>query len=658
MPSFGMFLGSILLAIVCPLVAGGAHPKLVSSGPLIALSKYATHRSHVVAHGRRVKSFHPPTKFRTFGDGIDLPPPFGSVTLGLEEMAISIVQSQIGINSTNIHFRSGFSDGPGAFAYVRQSHEGVPFANAVANVALHNNRIVSFGSSFVETTNIAASTPSLDVQSVIPNAENALNGKFNGHAPTLEYLVQSDGSIALTHVVQIQNNRTGTWFEAFLDAHSGEILSVTDFVAKASYKVVPIWEENFYSGLVTLVDPQDLSASPVGWHSQGTSHTTLTAGNNVFAFKIMAGQATPTPETESGLVFDYTYVDTLDPIAEQNVDAARTNAFYIVNTMHDIAYKYGFTEKSFNFQMNNFGKGGRENDGVLMTVQEPLDTDEAGSSVLPDGQPGLFRMYIWDLSSVRRDGAMDNGIIVHEFTHGITARMTGGGTARCLQTTEAGGLGEGWSDAMAEWVQQKLILPDTDKLDSKRKQKPTFPDYVIGRYVANHTAGLRTYPYSISNITNPLRYSSVEGLDEVHLHKIGEVWANMLHNVHAALVEEHGFSENAKTDPTTSEGNVVFMHLFIDALLIQPCNPTFVDARDAWIQADQNRYAGVNRCLLWRAFASKGLGLNAANFVDDPSVPSDCLPSAQQNGLLTWFQSLGRPKKPSPALGLGEITRV
>ena len=28
--------------------------------------------------------------------------------------------------------------------------------------------------------------------------------------------------------------------------------------------------------------------------------------------------------------------------------------------------------------------------------------------------------------------------------------MTGGGTGRCLQTTEAGGMGEGWSDAFAE----------------------------------------------------------------------------------------------------------------------------------------------------------------------------------------------------------------
>ena len=55
---------------------------------------------------------------------------------------------------------------------------------------------------------------------------------------------------------------------------------------------------------------------------------------------------------------------------------------------------------------------------------------------------------------------------------------------------------------------------------------------------------------------------------------IGEVWANMLYNVYGALVRAHGFSTTAKTNPSGTEGNIVFMHLFIDALPLQPCNPT------------------------------------------------------------------------------------
>jgi hypothetical protein len=54
----------------------------------------------------------------------------------------------------------------------------------------------------------------------------------------------------------------------------------------------------------------------------------------------------------------------------------------------------------------------------------------------------------------------------------------------------------------------------------------------------------------------------------------GEIWANTLHNVMHALVQEHGWSHNARTNPDTTEGNVVWMHLFIDSFSLMPCNPT------------------------------------------------------------------------------------
>ena len=51
---------------------------------------------------------------------------------------------------------------------------------------------------------------------------------------------------------------------------------------------------------------------------------------------------------------------------------------------------------------------------------------------------------------------------------------------------------------------------------------------------------------------------------------------------------------------------------------------TVVQARDAWIQAAANRYNATGDCALWDAFASRGLGVNAADFTDDTSVPSGC----------------------------------
>jgi extracellular elastinolytic metalloproteinase len=45
--------------------------------------------------------------------------------------------------------------------------------------------------------------------------------------------------------------------------------------------------------------------------------------------------------------------------------------------MHDILYRYGFTEKSFNFQANNFNLGGVEGDKIQLSVQDPSGFNNA-----------------------------------------------------------------------------------------------------------------------------------------------------------------------------------------------------------------------------------------------------------------------------------------
>ncbi|TFK66605.1 hypothetical protein BDN72DRAFT_899704 [Pluteus cervinus] len=594
MVSFTRILNSVLLAVT--------YASLAQAFSGTSSLKHTTHRKRTLANGLQIETFHPEPTFETFGEGIDQPESFIG---GLPADAISFVQSKLQINETKIGYRSGYQIGNAKYAYVRQLHDNIPFVNAVANVAWNGNKVVSFGSSFVEPSTIASSQPTFPLDQAITKAEGLLDGKHNDITPTLEYLVRPDGSAALVHVIQIQNESANTWYEAFIDAHSGDLLSITDFVAEIAYKVLPIQKETLPEGQEILNDPFDPLSSPSGWHNDGTTNSsTTTAGNNVVSFKV---DNTGVSQQSSPGQFIYTYDDTIDPTAGSNLDAARVNAFYIINTVHDYAYRYGFTEAAYNFQSNNFGKGGLGTDRVQISVQDNTGTDNANFATGPDGQNGFCRMYIWDETAVERDGAMENDIITHEMTHGITNRMTGGGTARCLQTTEAGGMGEGWSDTNAFWAEQKSA---------------TVQDYVLGQYVINNTAGIRTHPYSTSKTVNPDTYSTLQSISEVH--RIGEVWANTLVNVYAALVGKYGFNPKAKTSPDGTEGNVVFFHLFIDSLPIQPCEPTFLTARDAWIQADQNRYKGANKCLLWTAFASRGLGPNAANHKDDFKVPAGC----------------------------------
>ncbi|KAF8331552.1 Fungalysin metallopeptidase-domain-containing protein [Amanita rubescens] len=589
---------------------------MTNAAPWPVYARHPTHRIRTIGKRRtQVVTFQPKPLYKTFGasgidDGNTVSP---NQPWSLNDSVVSFVQSQLGIGPSEIGWKSGYSDDVAHYAFVKQHYDGIPFANAVANVAYNkNNKVVSFGSSFVNATSIAPSQPTVSFESVLPYIEELLGGQFNNHPPSLEYLVRPDMSVALTHVLQIQNTTDGTWYEAYICAHTGQLLSVNDFVAHASYTALPIQKLSVADGLEALTDPGDAISSPLGWNSDGSVNITVTSGNNVIAFKNVKSDSQQTSNQSSAVLnFQYTYNSSADATDPNNIDASRVNGFYVANMVHDIAYKYGFTEDAFNFQFDNLGRGGsnaKDGDGVLLSIQDPSGTNNANFATPPDGQSGICRMFIWDLLSPRRDGAMENDIVVHEMTHGITNRMTGGGTGRCLQSTEAAGLGEGWSDAMADWMQQKGA---------------TIADFAIGQYVTGNSHGVRHYPYSTDPNVNPLRYSDLQMTTDPH--SVGEIWANMLHNVLAALVQERGFSTQALTNPDGPEGNVVFMHLFIDALALQPCNPTFVAARDAWIQADQTRFQGIHRCTLYSAFASRGLGSNAGDdFVDDDSVPADC----------------------------------
>ncbi|KAJ3566508.1 hypothetical protein NP233_g6958 [Leucocoprinus birnbaumii] len=473
MVAFNKFFTSILLAI--------AYAGTASAAPSPINSKHATHRLRQVTRDLQIETFHPASTLETFGAGIDHPLQ-KRADEDLRDSAISFVSKHLSVDPSTVHLRTQSVTDTATHAFLTQQHNDIPFANAVANVAFKDNKIVSFGSSFVKPSSIADSTPSITVDQAITAAEETLQGKFNDHPTTLEYLVKEDNSVALTHVVQVENAETGAWFEAFVDAHSGDVISVTDFVAKASYRVLPITSEVLTQGFQVLTDPQDTAASPSGWHSTGSGTTTDTSGNNVITFK--GSQTSTTQQSSSGDVFNFVQNPAQAPTVQANLDAARTNAFYLVNTVHDITYRYGFTEATFNFQQNNFGKGGAQNDRVTVSVQDSAGLNNADFATPADGQSGRMRMFLWDETSPDRDGALENDIVVHENTHGVTNRMTGGGTGRCLQTTEAGGMGEGWSDAMADWTE---------------KTSSAVPDYVMGQYVINDPAGIRTHPYSTSS---------------------------------------------------------------------------------------------------------------------------------------------------------------
>ncbi len=59
-----------------------------------------------------------------------------------------------------------------------------------------------------------------------------------------------------------------------------------------------------------------------------------------------------------------------DPLTAQAQRGAVTQMFYAMNRYHDVLYQLGMTEQAFNFQNDNFGRGGAGNDRVSAEGQD------------------------------------------------------------------------------------------------------------------------------------------------------------------------------------------------------------------------------------------------------------------------------------------------
>jgi extracellular elastinolytic metalloproteinase len=401
---------------------------------------------------------------------------------------------------------------------------------------------------------------------------------------------------------------TQDWWVTRVDAETGEVLSKNNrVVSDNDYKVFPVpyvspEDPGVSHSLINM--PADDNASPYGWHdtngAPGAEYTD-TRGNNVFAQEDWDCNDTNgfRPDGGVNLIFDFPWDSSDDP--QNYVEASVSNLFYWNNIIHDIFYHYGFDEVSGNFQKNNYDKGGLGNDAVQADAQDGADclkVNNANFATPPDGQAPRMQMYLWDITNPKRDGDFENGIVIHEYGHGISNRLTGGPSADyCLLNGLNGWIdgeqmGEGWSD----WLAMILTTKASDTSTTARGIGP----YVLGEAPDGH--GLRPARYSTNMMVNPYTYGDISWL--VVPHEVGFVWATM----QWALISKYGFDPDLYSG---TGGNNIAIQLVIDGMKLQPCFPGFVDGRDAILLADQNNNGGENQCLIWEAFAKRGLGYSA-----------------------------------------------
>ena len=558
------------------------------------------------------------------------------------------------------------------------------------------------------------------------------------------------------------------------------------FIANnASYRVFEFPVESPSFGQRTLAtNPWDLYSSPVGWQNDGSTEYNITRGNNAHAYLDEMSTNAIGASADGGASHNFDFPLNLPESLNNYTNAAITNLFYANNKVHDILYKFGFTETSKNFQANNFGKGGLQNDYVLAEARDGAGVSDlslgvysnANFSTPSDGSKPRMQMYIWlgagpyfsynapaavagtslpqiglgyfgpplwaapttgdvaispvldactalpagslagkiglaqrgtcnfilkvknmedagataaiiynspdaatnpgeaisnmsgdgttpitipsvfvaqskgeqivaltnsgqtvnvSLQLPVYDGSLDNGVIAHEYGHGLSMRTTGNAVSCLNSNASKEQMGEGWSDFLAVMFTMK----PTDDASVPRG----IATYVAGE--GTDGVGIRPAKYSpdwaINNYTygdtNGMEYTNANGALVPDVHSIGFVWNTILWDLNWKYAEKYGFNSDITADPNA--GPARLFQTVVNGLKLQPCYPTFIEGRDAILSADQAATNGDNKCVIWNAFAKRGVGVNASagsktninDQIEDFSVPGECLLATGEN---------------------------
>ena len=380
------------------------------------------------------------------------------------------------------------------------------------------------------------------------------------------------------------------------------------------------------------------------------------------------------------------------PSTHPDVYPGTVNLFYVINVIHDYLYSIGFTESLWNFQQDNFGKGGIGKDAVSGQVQDGSGINNANFGTPSDGNRPRMQMFLWTEAGARRaDGDFDFDVVAHELYHGVSNRSAGKGETGCLGITavgESNGQGEGWSDFLAESMSDDDATAEYPVGDFDRGIRRLPKTNFRYSYASINQRGLtRRDTRTAVDIDTSVGTGSVP----FAVHRTGEVWSATLWDMRELLVmkDPNGvFFDGARrlgagssffigyrqvnsvdtlhpidyrasfntNDPGTlnptahavrpglvaaekatlgnrsgplstavRNGGRLADTLVLRGLQIGPCNPSYVDSRDAILLADRELTGGENQAIIWRAFASHGVGLAArstAGANEDPGTQS------------------------------------
>ncbi len=445
-------------------------------------------------------------------------------------------------------------------------------------------------------------------------------------------------TLRLCWEVELTRREFNERFKLLVDAETGEVLlrrKLTVEVSEVLYRVYTSDSPSPFSPTYAFptntqppMVPRQLlaisnlnaTASPLGWLNDDTFET---RGNNVDARLDRDGDdradlprivATNAPNGRR--VFDFPIDFTQNP--STYASAANVQLFYWCNWMHDKLYEVGFTESAGNFQKDNFGRGGADNDAIVADAQDGSGVNNANYTPSRDGSPGRIQMFTFT-GNPGRDGDFDTEVILHEYAHGLTDRMVGGGVGLdFFGRLQCGGLGEGWSDFYA-----LALLGEFGDDVGGNYAMSGYVTYQFLGLAQNYYYGIRRYPYTTNMNVNPLTFADIDSSTaSLHagvprnpiivssgneVHRQGEVWCAMLWDMRAFLLNKYAPTNAAQFDAA----NTRILRYVTEGLNQSPANPNFAQARDGILKAIMVAGGGSDTNEAWRAFARRGLGVNA-----------------------------------------------
>ena len=499
------------------------------------------------------------------------------LTLPSAEPAADIIRAYVGRSARDLAVQSEASAKNGArHVRLQQMFDGRPVYGAyVKGTVDEQGRLRHVIDASVEAASSKAASINADTA-----LSNALAHRFAGRnvpaffkAPSVTpVVIPTDGGFEDGFLVETWELRSNDLWHTVVNG-SGKVVSQEHRTNTDSYFIFSINPGSTPQAVVSGPGAGGNAESPAGWV---TSNTTI--GNNVDAYLDRDNSNTPDATNarpvSSTQDFLYAWDSASAPTTVSNQNLAVASLFYLNNVVHDKLYRHGFVEAQGNFQTNNFGKGGAGNDAVLAEAQDGGGTNNANFATPADGSKPRMQMYLWNTATPNRDGDLDADVVFHEYGHGLTWRMIGS-----MGGGLAGSIGEGMSDVVACYITNN----DT-----------------VGEWVKNNTVGIRRFPYT----NYPNTYADA---NTTSVHANGEIYAATMWKLRGLWLAA-GYSMDELWD------------YVIDGMNFTPANPEFEEMRNGILQAVPTQ---AQDCIVWDAFASFGIGVNAVG-TDSCNILGQC----------------------------------